>query len=342
MPGRTYNGNGYKYGLNGMLKDDEIAGSGNIYSAEFWEYDSRTGKRWNTDPVVKPWESPYACFRNNPIYYSDPSGLDGEGPNGECPEDGAGHQTRDNSPKTFPTRDNPFLSRGGSSSETNGEGTSSNQRKAPDFSLNLGNIVGTRTKPWILPLYQSQSVTYYNTRPQNNGFAPSEPDYTVLMQGRILNNLQWAYYQGKQKIEPLASGIKPEAPSFSEIGLLYRLMSRDLNNWLNISIDVGAMGGLTFAEVFFADGSGNTITEPSLVITNPFGNQRYSNIGKSGSLISKISAETIYGFSMFVLINAHHYQGTVLNTSIGNQQIPQLGTSAVTIGGSFTIRGRKK
>lgn len=27
-PGRTYNGNGYKYGLNGMLKDDEIAGSG--------------------------------------------------------------------------------------------------------------------------------------------------------------------------------------------------------------------------------------------------------------------------------------------------------------------------
>ncbi|MDO8998406.1 MAG: hypothetical protein Q7W45_01475 [Bacteroidota bacterium] len=57
-------------------------------SAEYWEYDARIGRRWNTDPVKYPFESPYATFHNNPIYWADPSGADGEGPNGECPGDG--------------------------------------------------------------------------------------------------------------------------------------------------------------------------------------------------------------------------------------------------------------
>ena len=55
----------YSYGFNGQEKDDEIAGEGNSYTAEFWQYDSRLGRRWNIDPVVKYHESPYACFANN-------------------------------------------------------------------------------------------------------------------------------------------------------------------------------------------------------------------------------------------------------------------------------------
>jgi hypothetical protein len=43
-------------------------------TAEFWEYDSRIGRRWNLDPVVSPWESQYATFHNNPIALSDPYG----------------------------------------------------------------------------------------------------------------------------------------------------------------------------------------------------------------------------------------------------------------------------
>jgi hypothetical protein len=62
--------------MNGQEKDDEVYGAGNLSSAQFWEYDTRLGKRWNTDPIVKPWESHYATFGNNPIYYSDPYGLD--------------------------------------------------------------------------------------------------------------------------------------------------------------------------------------------------------------------------------------------------------------------------
>ncbi|MFO0322313.1 MAG: hypothetical protein ACK504_07795, partial [Bacteroidota bacterium] len=64
------------YGFNGQEKDDEIAGNGNINTAEFWQYDTRLGRRWNIDPVVKPSRSGYSTFANNPIAFADPSGLD--------------------------------------------------------------------------------------------------------------------------------------------------------------------------------------------------------------------------------------------------------------------------
>lgn len=74
MPGRSYNSGDYRYAFNGMEKDDEVSGSGNSYTAEFWQYDSRLGRRWNIDPVVKEWESPYATFSGNPILFIDPKG----------------------------------------------------------------------------------------------------------------------------------------------------------------------------------------------------------------------------------------------------------------------------
>jgi hypothetical protein len=59
-----------------MERDDEISGSGNSYSAEFWQYDSRLGRRWNRDPESHrlPSISPYASFFNNPIVIKDPNG----------------------------------------------------------------------------------------------------------------------------------------------------------------------------------------------------------------------------------------------------------------------------
>ena len=72
MPGRNGNSAEYRYGFNGQEKDDEVAGEGNSYTAEFWQYDSRVARRWNTDPVVKYHESPYAAFANNPILFRDP------------------------------------------------------------------------------------------------------------------------------------------------------------------------------------------------------------------------------------------------------------------------------
>jgi len=64
----------YRFGFNGQEKVDEISGAGNHNTALFWEYDTRLGRRWNIDPVVKPWQSPYSGLDNNPIWKADPLG----------------------------------------------------------------------------------------------------------------------------------------------------------------------------------------------------------------------------------------------------------------------------
>ena len=54
-----------------------MLGNGASFSAEFWQYDSRLGRRWNVDPVFKEYESPYACFAGNPVWFADTRGKDG-------------------------------------------------------------------------------------------------------------------------------------------------------------------------------------------------------------------------------------------------------------------------
>jgi len=82
MQMKTYqaDSNGYRYGFGGQEMDDEIAGQGNSYTADYWQYDARLGRRFNIDPLTSdyPWQSPYACFNNNPMYFNDPLGLQGE------------------------------------------------------------------------------------------------------------------------------------------------------------------------------------------------------------------------------------------------------------------------
>ncbi len=75
MPGRNYqSSSSYRYGMNDQEKDDEIAEG--IYTAKYWEYDSRLGRRWNVDPVMKYWRNSYDAFDNNPIWKIDPNGDD--------------------------------------------------------------------------------------------------------------------------------------------------------------------------------------------------------------------------------------------------------------------------
>jgi RHS repeat-associated protein len=74
MPGRKFSSGNYRYGMNGQERSTEL--NENSYTAEFWQYDSRLGRRWNTDPVVKDDESPYMVFGNNPIVMIDPNGAD--------------------------------------------------------------------------------------------------------------------------------------------------------------------------------------------------------------------------------------------------------------------------
>jgi murein DD-endopeptidase MepM/ murein hydrolase activator NlpD len=66
----------YRFGFNTQEKDDEVYGAGNLNTAEFWEYDTRIGRRWNTDPEeeIFPWQSPYVSLVNNPIVFVDDEG----------------------------------------------------------------------------------------------------------------------------------------------------------------------------------------------------------------------------------------------------------------------------
>ena len=75
QPGRSYSaGNQYRYGFQTQEKSSEIYESS--YTAEFWQYDSRIGRRWNVDPVLKEYESSYLSFGGNPIWVSDFDGAD--------------------------------------------------------------------------------------------------------------------------------------------------------------------------------------------------------------------------------------------------------------------------
>jgi RHS repeat-associated protein len=77
MPGRKITTSNYRYGYNGMEKDDQIKGEGNSYTTEFRQYDPRLGRWLSLDPLMHqfPWMSPYVAFDNNPIYFTDPFGL---------------------------------------------------------------------------------------------------------------------------------------------------------------------------------------------------------------------------------------------------------------------------
>ena len=76
---RSYSSASYRYGFNTQERDNEI--NGNTYTAEFWEYDSRNGERWNLDPITYPHLSPYSVFTDNPILFSD---TKGDCPDGNC------------------------------------------------------------------------------------------------------------------------------------------------------------------------------------------------------------------------------------------------------------------
>jgi RHS repeat-associated protein len=76
IQGRSYSSSEYRFGFNTQEKTDEISGTGNHFTAQFWEYDGRLGQRWNVDPLAHkmPFASPYNYCLNNPINMVDPDG----------------------------------------------------------------------------------------------------------------------------------------------------------------------------------------------------------------------------------------------------------------------------
>jgi RHS repeat-associated protein len=81
MPGRKFSagsGSSYRYGFNGIEKDDDISGEDVAYTTEFRIFDARIGRWFSVDPEEGNTisESPYTNNGNNPIVLKDPRGDD--------------------------------------------------------------------------------------------------------------------------------------------------------------------------------------------------------------------------------------------------------------------------
>lgn len=74
LPNRHGSSNEYRYGYNGMEKDDELKGEGNSYTSYFRKLDPRIGRWFSIDPVYKAHTSPYVSMSNDPITRIDPDG----------------------------------------------------------------------------------------------------------------------------------------------------------------------------------------------------------------------------------------------------------------------------
>jgi RHS repeat-associated protein len=73
---RTVSAESYRYGFNGMEKDDEMKGNGNSYDFGARMHDPRVGRFLSLDPLEMkiPHASPYIYCLNNPDLLIDPDG----------------------------------------------------------------------------------------------------------------------------------------------------------------------------------------------------------------------------------------------------------------------------
>ncbi|RFM27496.1 RHS repeat domain-containing protein [Deminuibacter soli] len=78
MPGRVYNGSGYRYGFNGKENDNEVKGEGNEQDYGMRIYDTRLARFLSIDPMSSkfPMLTPYQFASNKPIIAVDLDGAE--------------------------------------------------------------------------------------------------------------------------------------------------------------------------------------------------------------------------------------------------------------------------
>ncbi|MCB9236126.1 MAG: hypothetical protein H6581_31045 [Bacteroidia bacterium] len=78
MPGRNQSSDSYRYGFNGMEKDDEVKGTGNSYDFGARLLDVRLGRWLSVDPYWKKYMpiSTYHFTLNKPIVFKDNNGKE--------------------------------------------------------------------------------------------------------------------------------------------------------------------------------------------------------------------------------------------------------------------------
>lgn len=161
----------YRFGFNGQEKDDEISGAGNSYTAEFWQYDSRLGRRFNIDPKPKTWESGYACFAGNPILINDIKGDSGQ----YYSEKGKLlHTSVDNLPNSVIVISDKMLGRFMKSLNEMKARTESNPGKFLDPSKDAKPNAFLRKFGLVFPLNELRDFYNNNSSDFNNNFKPTD------------------------------------------------------------------------------------------------------------------------------------------------------------------------
>jgi RHS repeat-associated protein len=76
MDERNFSSSDYRFGFNGMEKDDEFTNSTSHYDFGARIYDSRVGRFLSLDPMMNkyPSETPYIFAGNSPVFYIDFNG----------------------------------------------------------------------------------------------------------------------------------------------------------------------------------------------------------------------------------------------------------------------------
>ena len=208
----------YRFGYGKQEKDNDIIEG--LYTAEYWQYDSRLGRRWNIDPMSDkyPWQSPYSAFNNSPIIYTDRIGLYG----------------------------------------TQGE-AEDNRQKAKEAGLNVGDVTQSEGGDWVFTASRSfkngdnfvfESITFskatnfteykqVNPNAEGDSDASGDPSEDVnLNAARDLspistynNALRLRYINKAKSLFPLYDNSFPGNPS-NQLGLDSRaILKTQTRNW---------------------------------------------------------------------------------------------------------------
>jgi hypothetical protein len=247
--------------MQGQLRDDEVYGKGNSYSAEFWQYDSRLGRRWNVDPVVKHHESGYATFGDNPIMMVDPNG------------DNASTEVKKNKDGTFKVEDgkNYILVE-----YSDIRKAKKNNRKG--LATNIGDFKGD-----VVPLPSSQVISAIEEAVKQSN-SPSEDDDEggFHEEGGIWGTVA----NGNEVVVPAKSGpnAKTKLKAFVDVSIARNPNQQDIIQNINGTYHVHPSAKKKIAGVMYLvfdqDPSPNDIL--SAKVRNPSG---YNIVIGAGNLI---------------------------------------------------------
>jgi hypothetical protein len=285
-----------RYGFNGQEKTDEIAGIGNHTTAEFWEYDTRVGRRWNLDPKPQAGESPYSSLRDNPIMRKD---ADGDS-------------------SIFPVlvaKIEQIASRVTVSVGENGVATSNNK--------------GTPGNTLIAPIYGG-------AQPYGSGWGggPTEPNSYVEILYDLKygdDSKQAGLHWMKNKLEQFPSGIKDDAPTAADAIVGGLIADKQLNKSLSLRANAYTGAGVLFGAPLVP--SGSRLVNPPPVVA--YLGDPYRVIGLSQISIAKVDVTYVKKLSIFAAGTVHNMLLFAQHSTTGNGPVKGIGLVSAAAGVTY-------